>query len=68
MAAGEDGAICTENAAMSINPVLFEQCLSMIKFMQLYDTKAKAYHALYCSRWAQGFRGRVSPHLSGGHQ
>ena len=41
---------------MSIHLVQFQQGLSMMEFMQLYGTEAKAYRALCKARWPQGFR------------
>jgi hypothetical protein len=54
--AGDDDVLSTEGTIMSINLVQFQQGLSMVEFMQEYGTEAKAYRALYKSRWPHGFR------------
>lgn len=41
---------------MAINPVQFQQGLSMVEFIAQYGTEAKCYRALYRARWPQGFR------------
>lgn len=41
---------------MAINPVQFQQGLSMVEFVAQYGTEAKCYRTLYRARWPQGFR------------
>jgi transposase-like protein len=41
---------------MAINPVQFQEGLSMVEFMTQYGSEAKCYRALYRARWPKGFR------------
>ena len=41
---------------MAMNPIQFQQGLSLAQFMRDYGTEAKCYRALYKSRWPRGFR------------
>lgn len=41
---------------MAINPVQFQQGLSMVEFVARYGSEAKCYRMLYRARWPQGFR------------
>lgn len=41
---------------MAINPVQFQEGLSMVQFMTQYGSEAKCYRALYRARWPKGFR------------
>ena len=43
---------------MAINPVQFQEGLSMVQFMTQYGSEAKCYRALYRARWLKGFRCR----------
>jgi hypothetical protein len=49
---------------MAINPVPFQQGLSMVEFMAQYGSEAKCYRALYRARWPKGFRCPACQHRS----
>jgi hypothetical protein len=49
---------------MAINPVQFQQGLSMVEFMAQYGSEAKCYRALYRARWPKGFRCPACQHRS----
>ena len=41
---------------MAINPIQFQQGLSLAQFMCDYGTEAKCYRTLHKSRWLHSFR------------